>query len=533
MTRVTRHRGAPRLRARLAVLTLAAAALLPFTASGPARADDREDMYQRLGVDAAGADYLMLIDKSGSMRESFPSLKDNLKKFAAALGPGDRIALVPFGAEPISAPWLTPRSPEAAAAVDGLAPPSPSPTDFYRALDWAADHLAKDDSGGGRVATVVLLTDGDPAGGGLPECKLPGDAAWQALRAKVAKLAERRPVNAYALPIAAPAKHCPDVTAMSVLRLAFPSAEELDPGNAQAGLYLDQAKAGTRAAGARQALRTGGELTKPVVVTWPGGLDRIDPAKPDVRITVRLDTTGKSPLKVARLSGRFTGTFTDSKGDHAQDVPFAVEPADATVDPGRPVTLTLTLRLPAAAHPVTEHGIGLVGSVELRGTVTSPYAELAGGGLSTQVTSTLEPARASLAGTGSSGVPAWMFLVLLLVVLAVFLYLATGYLARRPRMSGGLLAVLPDGAEVAVIVHNKRAVGPLALGEPGGTVDVRGVRVQGRRAMSVTYTPLGGTADTKPLSTGGSVMIRGVDFHHREHERPAQPSGSRPERTSA
>src|SRR5258705_8124014 len=59
----------PRMRLALSALLVAVCAVLALT-TGPALADPaptREDIYRQLGVDAVPADYVILVDTSGSM----------------------------------------------------------------------------------------------------------------------------------------------------------------------------------------------------------------------------------------------------------------------------------------------------------------------------------------------------------------------------------------------------------------------------------------------------------------------------------
>ncbi|GIE84389.1 vWA domain-containing protein [Actinoplanes regularis] len=501
------------LLSRLAV-PVAVTAALAVAIPVPASADEgRGAMYAALGVDDVGADYLFLIDASTSMRPSFSNLKKELTTFSGSLASGDRLAFVPFGAQPDPQPWLPAKSSESSAAIAGLDTPDQKDTDFLTALNWAVDHLARDTSAAGRVATVVLLTDGDPSAPGLAECALPPASTWAPVRSRVRELEGTRPVHAYAVPLELKAKQCHGPTPLSVLQQAFPSGEQINPG-ASTTVYLDQAKESARAEKARQLLSSKGELDKTVTITWPDGVHSLDPTQAGVRLPVRLAVSGSGPAKVADLTGTLSVKVTDDDGTRAVEVPVTADPATVTIPAGgQAATVVLTANLPQpGGRTILREDVTLAGTVSLNGRISAPWLDLAGGDLASKLTSTITPAQAEVAGTGSRGVPNAYWLVLLVLAVVAAVWPLVRYHRARPLMSGDLDIKLRDGQTTTVTLHNRRTVRK-AVGD--GTLHLRGVREDGTAKMAVTWTPAIGSAAVKTLSAGKRVILGSVDVRHR------------------
>src|SRR5689334_8279383 len=84
------------------MLTVALAAAL-LTPAGPAPAGP-DQVYAALGVNTRPADYVVMIDVSGSMDGArYTQVKRSLGEFLTALAPDDQVTLVPFAEKPRSA----------------------------------------------------------------------------------------------------------------------------------------------------------------------------------------------------------------------------------------------------------------------------------------------------------------------------------------------------------------------------------------------------------------------------------------------
>ncbi|MBU2664377.1 VWA domain-containing protein [Actinoplanes bogorensis] len=499
------------------LLLAACAVLLAAGTAGPAAADDRDDMYKRLGVDAVGADYLFLIDVSGSMKPVFASLRAELTKFSASLQAGDRVSFVTFRDDVRPRAWVAARSPAAAREIRSLPAPAPARTDFHRALSWGMNYLANDATGAGRVATMVLLSDGDPWAPGAAECALPPDRQWAPVRTLAQRLGTSRQLNGYAVPLAIAGKSCPATTSLSILRKVVPDAESL-PADAGLADYLAQAKQSARASTARLKLVSAGELKKTVTVTWPSGEASFDPSEKDLRVPVQLSTSGVAPVVVADLTGAMTLTVTDGDGTRPVQLTARQSPATVTVAPGTTteVDLTATMPQPGGIHLIAET-VTASGSLAMTARITSPWLDLAGGDLPSRFSSALTPAQAEISGTGQRGVPSIIWLVVLILVVAAIVFFAVRYLRSRPVMTGYLRVTARGSDGVDVRLQNRmkvrRDLGP-------GVLEVEGVRAAGGEVkLRVGWTPAtGNRVPDKTLPRGGKVIFNSVTVTHRERK---------------
>jgi hypothetical protein len=492
-------------RGAAAVTTVLAVA----AASGPAAADTRADMYAQLGVDKVGADYLFLIDESGSMRTAFPNLRKALDQFTKSIEPGDRVSFVPFGEDAQASPWQAGRSKPASAAVAALPDPGSGSTNFYEAMAYAVNRLAQD-AGSGRVAAVVLLSDGDPAQRGRPECQLPPAATWRPLAARADALARSRPVNAYAIPITGTAKQCAGVSSRSILQRVFRTPEVLKP-DGQTAAYLAQAKETARVAKARLLLARSGELTKTVSIDWTGAVRAIDPTGDTMRLPVRLSVSGQGPVVVSDVTGALDLTVTGAGPAHTVRTAVTGPSEPVTVTPGKPAELVLAAALePPGGIRIRHQTVTAAGSITVQGRITSPWLDLAGGGLPQRLKATLAESRSAVSGTGGRGVPSPVWAVLATVLVLAVFAVAVWYYRGRPVMRGTLVVTMLGDRTEAVPLDNERSIERRL---PSGSLAVSGIRVNGTPAMQVAWTSARGTT-RRPLSAGGSMMIAGVSFRH-------------------
>jgi hypothetical protein len=137
----------------------------------------------RVGRDPGGrADLVVALDRSGSTTgPTLPLLVRAVADAAAALAPGERLAVLPFSEAPdaalVTPGWVAFGEAERAASLrDALAALVPSGgTDLVLAVDAAAARAAAEPDASRRV--VILLTDGDPD-------QPPSEEALRALRAR-------------------------------------------------------------------------------------------------------------------------------------------------------------------------------------------------------------------------------------------------------------------------------------------------------------------------------------------------------------
>ncbi|MEV6926134.1 vWA domain-containing protein [Dactylosporangium sp. NPDC051485] len=493
------------LRAVLAVLVgLGAAAGLARPA---AAAPGRDEIFGLLEVDRVPADYVILVDTSGSMTTNnlYGNVKSTLRTFVAGLTRTDHVAVYTFDNTPTARYIGRGGDPD---RIIGALPDTPSQnsTDIGAALAKSLDELERADAS--PVASVVLITDGahePPAGSLYP---VSTDApSWKALTDRAGKL-KAGSVHGYALPLTRTA-----TTGAALLGLVFKSTDTLDPNQiADMGEYLDRSKQRTRVEKARLALA--GDVGKGVTATWtaPAGAD-LGSGDAAVKLTLRSDAA-KMPLTVTGLAVRADGGPTLTG-----DVPDRVD-----LRPGESKSFDLRLHWAPGAGPVPYHRErSATATLSLQGAVASDWAAPLAPDIALNVPAApaVQPARVeATASVGTwivQGVAAGLVLVLLVVLGVLF---AT----RRPRQSGTLLALdTTTGLEQArfeLSGRKSRLEGRGLQGEaeviakrvPRGFANREGLEyvIKYRRAEHTQVSS---------LPSRGTVLINGVNFEHVMDER--------------
>jgi Ca-activated chloride channel homolog len=116
--------------------------------------DGRPQAIQTFASSDTPYNVLLVLDRSGSMTSTFPLLIEAVNRFISNLRAQDRFALAAFdGAVKRLVSWRSVRSGPNQAVKLGTG----GDTDFYKALDWAADELKKVS---GRK-TALFFTDGE------------------------------------------------------------------------------------------------------------------------------------------------------------------------------------------------------------------------------------------------------------------------------------------------------------------------------------------------------------------------------------
>ncbi|MBL7258031.1 vWA domain-containing protein [Paractinoplanes lichenicola] len=474
--------------------------LLAATAAPAYAAPATEDeIYAALGVDRVAADYVVMVDVSGSMRAGnrYAQVRSSLRSFVAALAPDDRVSLVTFadGAKVVRRGGPAGRSPDAVLAnlprqADG------DHTDIGAAIEEATKLLARE--GAPPTATVLLLTDGlhDPA----PGSAYPFDEgySWNQLRATAKKL-KKTSLNAYAVPLSGS-------TGAAQLAKVFPAAKVLPPVSIdRLGAQLEQPKAAARAAKARAAL--GADARGGITVSWPEQVRDLGAGPTDLRVTLR-SGTAHTPLVVDGLAVR--------SGDPA--LRATVRPQSVSVPPGGTAEVTVSVdwdagpRQAAPLHEVTGEA-----ALTLTGTVGSPWYPMMRDRLG------MTPAPAWTGGETRAGLdaqrgslPYWIGGALLLAaVLGTLAVLRRRRL--RPPLSGRLEVRTPDGDEHTVTLTGR--VLALNAGTAGipGQGEVRAARASVGAAevvLTITYSR-NGSASARESGTcgpGASVTLSGAVF---------------------
>lgn len=500
-------------------LTLSLAGALPSAAQQATR----EQVYERLDIDREPADYVLLIDTSGSMNDNglYREVGKAVRGFVAALTPQDHLSLITFDVAPAlryAGPVTSPRD------VAGRLPARAegARTDIGAAIEAAVDLLQR--PGASRNAAVVLLTDGahdPPQGSGYPTTSAP---AWGRLRAQAARLPSDQ-VRAFAIPLKGS-------TGAALLKRVFPDATVLGLGSTdQLGALLNQPKDAVRADKARETLRR--DAGQGVRVEW-GGLDRLDLAAGagDVDLTLR-STAEHVPLVVTGMT------------IHASGLPVQADslPGTVALDPGESWTRRVHLTWAAPSRWRLRETLRDTTTLELAGQVTSPWATV----LSTDLGLPFDPGLVggrtgkewvTTVGWALTAIIAAGALLLLLVLLSIAL-LWIRWRRRNPRLDGVLSARSPsrEYGRLRLVGRSVRIGAGSPLPVPGtGTVRGRWRRLTpgGDKVLVlvITYDKDGAGEERRECAPGGSRIIRGVNFVYStgvdDAGGPPRPRPSRP-----
>jgi hypothetical protein len=459
-----------RVRPALPALLVAVCAVLCLTTGPAAAAPTREQIYRQLGVDRVPADYVVLVDTSGSMAAGgrYSNVRGVLSKFLAGLAPSDYVALYTFDNSPQRRYGGSAAN---RAAILNALPAGPTPggkTDIGLGIEQALNELNR--SKAADLATVVLLTDGKQDAPASSAYRATNSAAWQKLKTRAAAL-HKTWLGAYALPLRAQ-------TGASLLRAVIPGTVVLEPsgGSGLVG-YLDQSKQATRLAKARSLLAA--DVGKGVRVTWTR--TRFDPAA----------GTATLQADVASLTGRVPITVSDLHVVASDGVTWSgPPPATLTLQPGQSRSFTFPVSwTPGFSPRLWPHTATVSAPLSLSGRVASPWAGVLAPDIALDV-----PARISASGHVEVSRPAGSWratgiaagvLALLLVTVALI-----GYLRAFPRLPAGAIGVYEVGARSGegfrridqFPVRGRRAghTSPAAAAT---------LRVRGRRVPTTTFVP--------------------------------------------
>ncbi|MFI7131126.1 hypothetical protein ACIBQ1_35945 [Nonomuraea sp. NPDC050153] len=500
------------MRARAA---LAALMLVAWPLSAPAAADPEPTaLYKALDLKEHPADYIVLLDTSGTMGSRQEDVKDQLKGLLKAKGEQDGVTLVRFDRRPYHRSVL-----ETDKDVDALPTPSGEYTDIGRALEWVVRYLRDHPS---RLTAVMLVSDGiqEPAPGS-PYGSANGPA-WVKLRDQAAELKPQPLLYTFPLGGADVRRHQDEI----VERVFPENAQILDPRQSRSARKdLSVVRDDSLRAEARR--RVAADLKRGVAATWKQPDVRLDPAQGTGTLT--LDVRSRTEALPLEL-GAVEVVVSDGK---ERVTGRSTLPSPIRIEPGRSVAVPIEL---SWARPplvrVQPVALDLSRTVQVSATVQTPWeGDLGLLGLSYGKRNiTTDAARV----TGSyQGGPSWWAAALLAVLLGLLLlpllWWRRAVKHRLPKMAGVLWSAYVKDAEDA---WDERMLGPVQLGgrrvvhtsELAPVLDLPGGSVQGsvdvRAApggIKITYAPEGsaGRSDTATCPLGRKVMINGVEFIYK------------------
>lgn len=483
------------------------AVLAPAAAAQPSPPTEQQ-IFAELGVDRVPADYVVLIDTSGSMaaNELYDQVRSTLLPFLAGTDPVDHVAVYTFDSV------VTPRYVGAggnpgAVLAQVPAAPSTSRTDIGGAVSSALDELSR--AGAAQIGSVVLLTDGknEPLDGS-PYTNTAGPA-WTALKDRAARLSDAdRTIRGYSLPLRS------DVDGAALLRQVIPETTVVDPaGVPDIAGFLDRTKRAIRADKARQALA--GDIGRGAVVEWPANtVIDMQSGEADVEVTLRSQLT-KAPVTVSNL-GLDVAEAPPGVVTLAPGTPQSIE-----LRPGERATLALQLRwVPGPGWPLYERTESLEAALTVRADVSSPWtAALAPTGVE------LDIVPAPLENTRAMRLEAvvgywWVLPVLGALLAALFVvWRVRAYFRSNPGVRGHLQFARLFTSDVGSVPLRRGPTGftfPSSNGGPPGRGTVRPIRTgDGATGLEIVYSP-DGSAHRRSTATlqlsGGAITIGSVEF---------------------
>ncbi|MEU9573193.1 vWA domain-containing protein [Streptomyces massasporeus] len=509
-----RARASRRAAAGLAALVLTAVSALvsgtdPAAArasADPARAGSapsRSEIYSELGLDKVPADYVVLVDVSGSMLDKgrYSSVRSALLPFLKGLSRQDYVALLTFGDKAETVYLGHPSDPKGIIGkLPSQAGPSSVRTDIGAALDRGLTELERPDAAD--VGSVVMFTDGKhepPEGSRYPQSEGP---AWNALRDRAEKLDRSRELSAYSLPLAT------DESGTAQLARAVPDTTELRPDSVEnLAEYLGRAAERARARKAARLIAQ--DAGKGVTATLsPTGALHL--GEGGVRATLTLTaTTERVPLTVTGLRATLDG----------QPLTVTGLPRRVSLEPGTAQRFDVQVRGEPDAGPLPvrrtwEEEVGLT----VHGKVSTPWAATLDDVAFKVPTAVNGPVK-GLRLRAEVGSPVALPLLIGVPVAALLTALLLWLRRNRPVLSGVLVLspALGGGPQEHIVLRGRRpACAPPRIGGSGRMHGRRFRADDGRRGIELhlRYSPDGTPARSAGAvcRPGEAVVINGIRF---------------------
>ncbi len=497
------------------VIAVAAFVLAPaiLITSRPAEAakvkpETAEEVYEELGVDKEPADYVVLLDVSGSMSDAklchcYDQVSKALLNFFGALDANDRVLMIPFAD---SAPYPASVSPHWVTPAAGLGPlldeippkANGTHTDIGLALLAAVTALESRDTSS--IATVVMLTDGSHQPLLSSPYRLIGTPNWKDLANRAAAL-NKISLNAFAIPLNG-------ADGVSLMATVFPQAEVLNINANSTDVSeltdrLQKPKAQTRQAKARALVRD--DLNKGLEITWPA----LDVGSRTSTITLQIrSTTARVPLVLEGLTAK------SSNPEVSVEVPDTV-----TIPPGGTVSVKANVVWDAGGPSWLFSDTKTAKTdLTLSGTVTSPWEDVLTKDLGLTFAPKVNGLTQQVTLTAQLGQPFLWYLGLAVFAVLAVAFAVWRYLRTHARMRG-TVRITHMATEVAVLPLRRRRIKiPRSSALKGsGTIEGRWAKAgNGRRklVLEIAYRPDGrqGAARKIRVQDGESVLVYGLRF---------------------
>lgn len=489
------------MRMRIGVGLVALVTGVAIAIGGPAQADPSPDaIYQSLGVNNVPADYVVLVDVSGSMQSSqlYGPVKASLRALFAALAPQDEVTMIAFAGTATQV-WqgTIGQSPEAPIAklparADG------GNTDIGLALAMSLKVLNRPSAP--PIASVIMLTDGrhDPA----PTSPYPltSGYGWDQLHIAAMNM-HKASLSAYAVPLSG------DTSANLLTKVYGRYASVLKTDSVDhLTQQLNAPEKAVLAAKARSLIAP--DLRQGVVVSWPDSSRTLTAGTSALTVQLR-STTSHLPLTVSNL-----------QVSACPQVRAQIAGTGIALAPGQTVTVPVRLSWdggPTSWQPL--HTARQVCHLDVTAAVGSPWTSFVTGTLRLPPPGaglTAATATASFSvqrGTWPGWVTAWVILLMLCAAL-----LAVRWSRSHPVLTGVLTTTVEAGGKPrSLALHGRRmTISAQTAGIPGAGV-LSGTRTRGTSGptvLEIAYSRDGSASgrDVRACAVGESVTVKGIRF---------------------
>ena len=433
----------------VALGVLGAALAVPTTAHAEVGVDD---VVSALGLASEPADYVVLVDTSGSMTAGgrYQKVRSELGRLVRGLAADDRVSLLTFDTR-VSQRFRGVVGKHPDAVVAKLPKKAAGKhTDIGAAIAAGLTQLEKADTH--RLAALILITDGKVDAPGSTY-KNPKSSAWQGLQTRASALEADHQVAAYAVALQAS-------TDAGLLKKVFPQATEVSAS--QVGARFAQVGGDLVRLQAAEALKQ--EVAQPITVAWAGDLGHAlaEGGSVDAELTFS-SPYAHVPVMLTDVQPVASDGLT---------VTIAGLPDEIVLEPGQDLALPVQVAVSGSA--------GWSSTVGLSATVSSPWRDALTDQLGVEFAPAIEgtaPIPAAPIKLPPSMLPTLASIAGALAGLAALLWLVR--LVRTPRMNG-LLSVRAGDRDLADIpVHGRR----MKIEAPEAATELKGLSgtVSGRR----------------------------------------------------
>jgi hypothetical protein len=429
-----------------ALLGLAGAGLLAApVAAQAAPSVDVDQVVAALGLASEPADYVLLVDTSGSMKQGgrYTQVRNQLRKLLAGLDADDRVSLLTFDSTVVKR-YRGDVGPNPDAVLSHLpAAASGDYTDIGAAIDGGLSQLESPDTH--RLAALILITDG--VMDTLPNSRYAkvDSASWKKLTTRTVSLQQDHELAAYAVSLTS-------TTDAGLLKKAMPQATEVSAD--EVGTRFAQVSGDLVKLQAAAALKE--ELAAPIKVVLTGNLGTA--LADGATVPLQLDISSAYP-HVPVVLGDLKLQATDGLLLVVTGLPETIG-----LEPGATASATVQVGVTGSANPNS--------TVSLSATVASPWGNVMEKDLGLTFAPTVEGA-AAVPPAPIKLPPALLPIVsgIAALVFGAALAFLLLRMALTPPMDG-VLTFTRDGREVADIVLRGRRQ---KLAVPPGATELVGL----------------------------------------------------------